>query len=48
MVDLFSQVRPAVLIEGMSHREAARIFGIVRRTVEKLHRVFYAPLDIVA
>ena len=35
-VDLYGRVRHAVLIDGMSRREAARIFGINRRTVEKM------------
>ena len=35
-MDLYGRVRHAVLIDGMSRREAARIFGINRRTVEKM------------
>ena len=35
-VDLYGRVRHAVLIEGMSSREAARIFGIDPRTVAKM------------
>ena len=35
-VDLYGRVRHAVLVDGMSRREAARIFGINRRTVEKM------------
>ena len=35
-VELYGRVRHAVLIGGMSRREAARVFGINRRTVEKM------------
>ena len=35
-VDLYSRVRHAVLIDGMSSREAARAFGIDPRTVAKM------------
>ena len=35
-VDLYGRVRHAVLIEGMSRREAARVFGIDPRTVAKM------------
>lgn len=35
-VDLYGRVRHAVLIDGMSRREAARLFGIDRRTVDKM------------
>ena len=35
-VELYGRVRHAVLVDGMSRREAARIFGINRRTVEKM------------
>lgn len=35
-VDLYGRVRHAVLVDGMSRREAARVFGINRRTVEKM------------
>ena len=35
-VDLYGRVRRAVLIDGMSRREAARLFGIDRRTVDKM------------
>ncbi len=37
-VDLYGRVRHAVLVDGLSLREAARIFGINRRTVEKTLR----------
>ena len=35
-VDLYGRVRHFVLIEGKSRREAARVFGIDRRTVDKM------------
>ena len=35
-VELYGRVRYAVLIQGMSRREAARVFGIDRRTVDKM------------
>ena len=35
-VELYSRVRYAVKIEGMSRRKAARVFGIDRRTVDKM------------
>ena len=41
-VELYGRVRHAVLVEGMSRREAARVFGIARRTVEKM-LVFSVP-----
>ena len=34
-VELYGRVRRAVLVDGMSRREAARVFGIDRRTVDK-------------
>jgi len=42
-VDLYGRVRHAVLVDGMSRREAARIFGINRRTVEKMLRFSIPP-----
>jgi transposase len=42
-VDLYGRVRHAVLIEGMSRREAARIFGVDRRTVDKTLRFSVPP-----
>ena len=42
-MDLYGRVRHAVLIDGMSRREAARIFGINRRTVEKMLRFSIPP-----
>ena len=35
-VELYAQVRYAVQIEGLSKRAAARRFGIVPRTVDKM------------
>ncbi len=35
-VELYGRVRHAILVRGMSRREAARVFGIDRRTVEKM------------
>jgi hypothetical protein len=35
-LDLYGRVRHAVLIEGISRREAARVFGIDPRTVGKM------------
>ena len=42
-VDLYGRVRRAVLIDGMSRREAARIFGIDRRTVDKVLKFSLPP-----
>ena len=42
-VELYGRVRHAVLVDGMSRREAARIFGINRRTVEKMLRFSIPP-----
>ncbi|PCI46612.1 MAG: hypothetical protein COB49_08155 [Alphaproteobacteria bacterium] len=41
-MELYGRVRHAVLIDGMSRREAARIFSIDRRTVDKM-LVFPVP-----
>ena len=41
-VELYGRVRYAVQIEGLSHRAAARRFGIDPRTVAKMVR-FTAP-----
>ena len=41
-VDLYGRVRHAVMVQGMSRREAAGIFGIDRRTVDKM-LVFSVP-----
>jgi len=35
-VELYGRVRHAVIVQDMSRREAARIFGIDRRTVDKM------------
>ena len=35
-VELYGRVRHAVIVQGMSRREAARDFGIDRRTVDKM------------
>ncbi len=41
-VELYGRVRHAVLVDGLSRRETARIFGINRRTVDKM-LVFSVP-----
>ena len=35
-VDVYLRVRPAVMVDGMSMREAARVFGLHRDTVRKM------------
>lgn len=42
-VELYGRVRRAVFVEGMSRREAGRVFGIDRRTVEKMLRFSIPP-----
>ena len=42
-VELYGRVRHAVQIEGLSHREAARRFGIDPRTVAKMMRFSVPP-----
>lgn len=42
-VELYGRVRHAVQIEGLSHREAARRFGIDPRTVSKMMRFSVPP-----
>ena len=42
-VDLYGRVRHFVLIEGKSRREAARVFGIDRRTVDKMVKFSIPP-----
>ncbi|MCB1420093.1 MAG: IS21 family transposase, partial [Notoacmeibacter sp.] len=42
-VELYGRVRRAVFVEGMSRREAARVFGIDRRTVEKMLQFSVPP-----
>ncbi len=41
-VELYGRVRHAIIVQGMSRREAARAFGIDRRTVDKM-LVFSVP-----
>ena len=36
VVDLYLRVRKACLVEGMSMREASRVFGVHRDTVRKM------------
>ena len=42
-VELYARVRHAVMIEGLSQREAARRFGIDPRTVKKMLRYSVPP-----
>ncbi len=42
-VELYGRVRRAVLHKGVSRREAARIFGINRRTVDKMLKFSIPP-----
>ena len=42
-MELYGRVRHAVLVDGISRREAGRIFGINRRTVEKMLRFSIPP-----
>ncbi len=42
-VDLYGRVRHAVLIDGMSSREAARVFGVDPRTVRHQRFWFQRP-----
>ena len=42
-VDLYSRVRHAVLIDGMSSREAARVFGVDPRTIAKMLAFSFPP-----
>ena len=35
-VDLYARVRRACFVDGMAKREAARVFGIDRKTVDKI------------
>ncbi len=35
-VDVYPRVRRAVMVEGMSVREASRVFGLHRDTVRKM------------
>ena len=43
VVDLYARVRRACHAEGMSQREAARIFGIDPKTVAKMLRFAVPP-----
>ena len=42
-VEMHSRVRRVVHVEGMSIREAARIFGLHRETVRKMLRYSVPP-----
>ena len=42
-VDLYAKVRRAVMVEGISEREAAKQFGIDRKTVSKMIRHAVPP-----
>ncbi len=42
-MDLYARGRRAVFIDGLSKREAARLFGIDRRTVDKMVRFSVPP-----
>ena len=42
-VDLYARVRYAVMIDGLSQREAARRFGIDPRTVKKMLQFSVSP-----
>jgi len=35
-VELYGAVRRAVMVDGVSHREAARRFGVHRNTISKM------------
>ena len=42
-MELYGRVRHAVLVDGVRRQEAARIFAINRRTVEKMLRFSILP-----
>ena len=42
-MELYARVRRAVLVNGMSEREAAREFGLARETVRKMLRYSVPP-----
>ena len=42
-VELYSKMRRACHVEGMSIREAARVFGVHRKTVRKMLRFSIPP-----
>jgi transposase len=44
-VELYARVRRAVLVDGMSERQAAREFGLARDTVRKMLRYSVPPGD---
>ncbi len=46
-VELYGRVRYAVKIQGMSRRQAARVFGIDRRTVDKMLAFSVPPGGVV-
>jgi hypothetical protein len=43
VVDLYARVRRACHVEGMSQRQAARVFGIDPKTVAKMLRFAVPP-----
>ena len=43
-VDVYLRVRRAVMVEGMSIREASRVFGLHRDTVRKMVAYFVPPV----
>jgi hypothetical protein len=44
IMDLYARVRRARHVEGMSQRQAARVFGIDAKTVAKMLRLAIAPV----
>ena len=42
-VELYARVRRACMVEGMSTREAARVFGLHRDTVRKMLQYSVPP-----
>ncbi len=42
-VELYARVRRACMVEGMSTREAARVFGLHRDTVRKMLKYSAPP-----
>ena len=42
-LELYGRIRHAVFIDGLSRREAARVFGINRRTVNKMLMFSVSP-----
>ena len=43
VVEVYAAVRHFVFVEGNSHREAARVFGLSRETVLKMCRFLLPP-----